>query len=47
VIHNQAPGGEGGGIYNDGGTVNLTSTQVQYNFVNNCSPSASVAGCIG
>ena len=46
MIYNHAPGGEGGGIYNDG-TGNLVSTQVKWNFVNNCSPAASVAGCIG
>jgi len=46
VIYNHAPGGEGGGIYN-GGTVNLTGTTVMWNFINNCSPAASVPGCIG
>jgi hypothetical protein len=50
VFSNHAPSGGGGGIYDDDSTadtVTLTNTNVVINTVNNCSPAASVPGCIG
>ncbi|MER6997838.1 hypothetical protein [Streptomyces sp. NPDC000410] len=44
VTKNKA--GDGGGIYEDSGTVTLTSTTVTDNDPNNCSPSGSVPGCV-
>jgi hypothetical protein len=37
--------GDGGGIYNDGGSVTLDDTDVSGNHPNNCAPAGSVAGC--
>jgi len=38
---------EGGGIYNDGGTVTLTHAVVAGNQIDNCFPAGSISGCQG
>jgi hypothetical protein len=43
VMHNRAA--HGGGIFNNGGTVTLSSSQVTGNQVDNCEPTNSIAGC--
>jgi hypothetical protein len=43
VMHNHAA--HGGGIFNNGGTVTLSSSQVTGNQVDNCEPTNSIAGC--
>jgi hypothetical protein len=42
-MHNHAA--HGGGIFNNGGTVTLSSSQVTGNQVDNCEPTNSIAGC--
>jgi hypothetical protein len=45
VRHNNAP--HGGGIFNRGGTVTLSDSNVTDNHVDNCEPAGSIAGCTG
>jgi len=43
VMRNKAA--HGGGIFNNGGTVTLSGTQVTGNQVDNCEPTNTIAGC--
>jgi hypothetical protein len=43
VMHNTAA--HGGGIFNNGGTVTLSSTHVTGNQIDNCEPTNTIAGC--
>ncbi|MFE9612111.1 hypothetical protein [Streptomyces sp. NPDC006012] len=48
ISNNTASGVNPGGIYNNGGTVNLTASRVRANTPNNCLNSPSpVPGCVG
>ena len=48
--HSQVTGNtaaHGGGIFNSGGTVTLSKTDVSGNLVDNCEPLGTIAGCTG
>jgi hypothetical protein len=45
VRNNRA--GQGGGVFNSGGTVALSASDVMDNHPDNCEPQGTIPGCVG